>query len=108
VGQWFFPAKRFTHVVKEGEYRRHHMHDTQASQAIRRAVRQSAIPKRVGLHAFRSHLTCALLPARHFAIRHIALQYGFCGGSGDAPSVGRIRFLQHSSVSAQQDGERPS
>ena len=47
--QWFFPAKRLTHVNK----------------ALREAVRQAAIPKRVTAHTFRHTFASHLLQANY-------------------------------------------
>lgn len=61
--QWFFPAKRLTHVVKDSEYRRYHLHRTHVNKALRAAVRQAAIPKRVSAHTFRHSFASHLLQA---------------------------------------------
>ena len=34
VWQWFFPAKRLTHVSGTGEYRRYHLHGSHADSSL--------------------------------------------------------------------------
>ena len=65
VWQWFFPAKRLTHVKKENEYRRYHLHGTHVSKALKDAVAVSAIPKRVSAHTFRHSFASHLLQANY-------------------------------------------
>ena len=65
VWQWFFPAPSLTVVEKTGEKRRYHLQPSQLSQAIKRAVRQAAIPKRVSAHTFRHSFASHLLQANY-------------------------------------------
>jgi integron integrase len=65
VWQWFFPAPKLTVVEKTGELRRYHMQPSPVSQAIKQAVRQSAIPKRVSAHTFRHSFASHLLQANY-------------------------------------------
>ena len=63
--QWFFPAKTLTLVPDTGEKRRWHMHKTQYSQALRRAVQQAKLTKRVTAHTFRHSYASHLLRANY-------------------------------------------
>lgn len=65
VWQWFFPAKRLSHVVKTGEYRRYHLQPSHVNKALRAAVGQCAIPKRVSAHTFRHSFASHLLQANY-------------------------------------------
>ena len=65
VWQWFFPARRLTHVVQDHEYRRYHLQPSHANKALRDAVRQAAIPKRVSAHTFRHSFASHLLQANY-------------------------------------------
>ena len=65
VWQWFFPAKRLTHVVNEEEYRRYHLQPSHVNKALRAAVQQAAIPKRVSAHTFRHSFASHLLQANY-------------------------------------------
>ena len=65
VWQWFFPAPSLTTVEKTGEKRRYHMQPSPLRQAIKQAVRISAIPKRVSAHTFRHSFASHLLQANY-------------------------------------------
>ncbi len=65
VWQWFFPAPSLTTVKKTGEVRRYHLQPSPVQQAIKHAVRMSAIPKRVSPHTFRHSFASHLLAANY-------------------------------------------
>ena len=65
IWQWFFPAKELTHVSKNGENRRYHVHETSLQKALRNAVRKAKIPKRVTSHTFRHSFASHLLQANY-------------------------------------------
>jgi site-specific recombinase XerD len=66
--QFVFPAKTLTLVPETGLKRRYHVHDTQFSKALRHAVWQSGMNKKVGAHTLRhtfaSHLLLANVDIR--------------------------------------------
>jgi len=63
--QWFFPAKSTTLVPDTGEYRRYHLHDTLVQKAIKKAVLETAIPKRASAHTLRHSYASHLLLANY-------------------------------------------
>ena len=65
VWQWFFPAPTLTVVEKTGEKRRYHLQPSLVQQAIKQAVRMSAIPKRISAHTFRHSFASHLLQANY-------------------------------------------
>ena len=65
VWQWVFPAPSLTTVEKTGEKRRYHLQPSPLGQAIKAAVRASAIPKRVSAHTFRHSFASHLLQANY-------------------------------------------
>jgi len=65
IWQWFFPAKELTHILKNGENRRYHIHETSLQKALRRAVKKAKIPKRITSHTFRHSFASHLLQANY-------------------------------------------
>jgi integron integrase len=65
VWQWFFPAKTLTLVPPRGEYRRYHLHESHGQKALRVAVRQAKLLKRVSAHTFRHSFASHLLQANY-------------------------------------------
>lgn len=59
--QFLFPATRIGPCPRTGTLRRHHVHDSAVSKAIRSAVRASNIDKKVGAHVFRHSFATHLL-----------------------------------------------
>ena len=63
--QFLFPAKTLTLVPVDGKYRRYHIHDSQFSRALRQAVRETGINKRVVSHTLRHSFASHLLLANY-------------------------------------------
>ncbi len=59
--QFLFPSRNVAPDPYTGELRRHHLHHTVVGKAIRRAVRQTGIPKHVTSHTFRHSFATRLL-----------------------------------------------
>lgn len=59
--QFIFQASKVGPCPRTGEIRRHHLHDTAVSKAIRRAVKLARISKRVSAHTFRHSYATHLL-----------------------------------------------
>ena len=55
----------FSRLPETGEYRRYHLHDTHVQKAIRAAVGNTAIAKRVTAHTFRHSFASHLLQANY-------------------------------------------
>lgn len=65
IWQWFFPAKLLTSVPETGEIRRYHLHETHVQKALKKAVQQAQIIKRVSCHTFRHSFASHLLQANY-------------------------------------------
>ncbi len=63
--QWLFPAIDLTRVVKTGEYRRYHLHQTQVQKALRAAVSEARLTRRASAHTFRHSYASHLLAANY-------------------------------------------
>ena len=60
--QWVFPATRL-YDGKDGQKRRHHLHDTVLQRAVHYAVKDAGLAKRVSCHTFRHSFATHLLQA---------------------------------------------
>jgi len=61
--KYVFPAEGISTDPRSGERRRHHIHESSVSKAIRAAVGRSDIPKRVTAHTFRHSFATHLIEA---------------------------------------------
>jgi len=65
IWQWFFPQRTLTVVEGANEKRRYHLHDSHVQKAIRAAVFQAKLTKRVTSHTFRHSFATHLLQANY-------------------------------------------
>ncbi|MBE9137616.1 integron integrase [Nodosilinea sp. LEGE 07088] len=63
IWQYVFPAGRIVRGPRSGEMRRHHLHESGIQKAVKQAVRQAQIAKKVGCHTFRHSFATHLLEA---------------------------------------------
>jgi integron integrase len=61
IWQYVFPGDRRSKDPRTGTIRRHHLHESGLQKAIKQAVRQAKIDKRVGCHTFRHSFATHLL-----------------------------------------------
>jgi integron integrase len=61
IWQYVFPSSRLSVDPRSDITRRHHLDATVMQKAVRRAVKQAAIPKKVGCHTFRHSFATHLL-----------------------------------------------
>jgi integron integrase len=61
IWQYVFPAGRIVKDPRNEEMRRHHLHESGIQKAVKQAVRQAGIAKKVGCHTFRHSFATHLL-----------------------------------------------
>jgi integron integrase len=61
IWQYVFPSDRISKDPRTGIVRRHYLHESGLQKAIKQAVRQAGITKRVGCHTFRHSFATHLL-----------------------------------------------
>lgn len=61
IWQYVFPAGRIVKDPRSEEMRRHHLHESGIQKALKQAVRQVRIAKKVGCHTFRHSFATHLL-----------------------------------------------
>jgi integrase len=75
IWQWFFPQKGLTSIPGTKENRRYHLHETQVQEALKMAVREAKLTKRVKSHTFRHSFATHLMQA-NYDIRTIQTMLG--------------------------------
>ena len=61
IWQFVFPSGNISKDPRSGEVRRHHLHESSLQKALKQAVRQAGIQKKVGCHTFRHSFATHLL-----------------------------------------------
>ncbi|MBW4643744.1 MAG: integron integrase [Goleter apudmare HA4340-LM2] len=61
IWQFVFPSGSISKDPRSGEIRRHHLHESSLQKALKQAVRQAGIQKKVGCHTFRHSFATHLL-----------------------------------------------
>jgi integron integrase len=61
IWQYVFPSARISKDPRTGVVRRHYLHESFLQKALKQAVRQAGIQKRVGCHTFRHSFATHLL-----------------------------------------------
>lgn len=61
IWQYVFPAGRIVKDPRSGEMRRHHLYESGIQKALKQAVRQLGLAKKVGCHTFRHSFETHLL-----------------------------------------------
>ncbi|MBE9016273.1 integron integrase [Chroococcidiopsidales cyanobacterium LEGE 13417] len=61
IWQFVFPSSSISQDPRSGEVRRHHLHESSLQKALKQAVRQAGIQKKVGCHTFRHSFATHLL-----------------------------------------------
>ena len=61
IWQFVFPSGKISKDPRSGEVRRHHLHESSLQKALKQAVRQAGIQKKVGCHTFRQSFATHLL-----------------------------------------------
>jgi integron integrase len=61
IWQFVFPSSSISKDPRSGEVRRHHLHESSLQKALKQAVHQAGIQKKVGCHTFRHSFATHLL-----------------------------------------------